>query len=149
MNADREGEREERKSKTVRSLNMSWDWGGYTASEQTHCIGDSELIRYSYPAFQGLSTTEGQECSLGESYFKQLPVCLISQPLIHTNINMWPIIIFSYWVTTENILARVLNLKMFNFNQFELWSVFLWTESHQSIFLYLFFCFSYPRQCLL
>lgn len=54
---------------------------------------------------------EGQECSLGESYFKQPPVCLISQPLIHKNTNMPPIIIFSYWVTTENILARALNLK--------------------------------------
>lgn len=35
----------------------------------------------------------------------------IPNPLIHENINMWPITIFSYWVTTENILARVLNLK--------------------------------------
>lgn len=70
----------------------------------------SKQIQFSWHFIAHSVVAENQEYSLWESYMKQLPACALSLPLMPKHINKWHII-FSCWVTTENILARVLNLK--------------------------------------
>lgn len=90
---------------------MSWDCGVMHLSTDPLHLGLWANQIVNQHSWGWPTVPEGQERLLEESFFKQLPERLTSQPFIHKNFNMWPIIIFSYWVTTENILARVLNLK--------------------------------------
>lgn len=140
--------------------------GSSAAFENTLCSRVSEFISYSHPLLQ-----EESWFSWGRKKYLRKEVtseyergditgtseCLCTwwdvphaETFTYKKCEMWHLIIFSYWVTTENILARVLNLKCSILISLNYGLSFCKLKTtNQFSFIFFFFCFSYPRRCLL